>query len=184
MTTRPSAHARKAAYRVKASARHERGAVLIVGLVMLAVMTLLVVSMIKTSVVELKIGGANQIAQQNQTNAEVMINTFINDNNGRFASNYLPLVPASGGPIKPTAAASGSYNTSSTVYSVAPTNTHFGQADLNIRQIQCSGQRQIGIALGALQFVFFDVRSTATGTLGGSATVHQGIRSVVPAGSC
>ena len=178
MTHRPSAHARKAAY------RHERGAVLIVGLVMLAVMTLLVVSMIKTSVVELKIGGANQIAQQNQTNAEVMINTFINDNNGRFASNYLPLVPASGGPIKPTAAPSGSYNTSSTVYAVAPTNTHFGQADLNVRQIQCSGQRQIGIALGALQFVFFDVRSTATGTLGGSATVHQGIRSVVPAGSC
>ena len=44
---------------------HQRGAVLIVGLVMLAVMTLLVVSMIKTSVVELKIGGASQIAQQN-----------------------------------------------------------------------------------------------------------------------
>ncbi|MPY86269.1 MAG: hypothetical protein GEV00_24320, partial [Actinophytocola sp.] len=93
MTTRSSVHASAASRRGKPSpsARRERGAVLIVGLVMLAVMTLLVVSMIKTSVVELKIGGANQIAQQHQTNAEVMINTFINANNGRFASNYLAL---------------------------------------------------------------------------------------------
>jgi hypothetical protein len=184
MTTRLPSPAAAVARRSYSSARRERGAVLIVGLVMLAVMTLLVVSMIKTSVVELKIGGANQIAQQHQTNAEVMINTFINANNGRFASNYLPLPTASGGPVAPTGAPSSSYDATSTVYSVAPTSTHLGTADLNVRQIQCSGQRQTGIAFGAIQFVFFDVRSTATGTLGGSATVHQGIRSVVPAGSC
>ena len=185
MTTRFRTPATAVARRRGSSARRERGAVLVVGLVMLAVMTLLVVSMIKTSVVELKIGGANQIAQQHQTNAEVMINTFINANNGRFASNYLPLPAASGGPVAPTGAPSTSYDSSSTVYSVAPTDTgHSGKADLNVRQIQCSGQRQVGIAFGAIQFVFFDVRSTASGTLGGSATVHQGIRSVVPAGSC
>ncbi len=164
--------------------RRQRGAVLIVGLVMLAVMTLLVVSMIKTSVVELKIGGANQIAQQNLTNAEVMINSFINANNGRFAANYLALPSASGGPLAPPAAASSSYDAASTFFNVAPTNTHLGQADLAVRQIQCSGQRITGTGIGAIQFVFFDVRSTATGTLGGSTTVHQGIRSVVPSGSC
>jgi hypothetical protein len=182
MTT-PSAIAVASGVRAPAALRM-RGAVLIVGLVMLVVMTLLVVSMIKTSVVELKIGGANQIAQQNLTNAEVMINTFVDANNGRFASNYLPLPTGSGGPVAPAAAPSSAYDASSTVYSVAPTNTHLGQADLNVRQIQCSGQRQVGIGIGAIQFVFFDVRSTATGTLGGSTTVHQGIRSVVPAGSC
>ena len=164
--------------------RPQRGAVLIVGLVMLAVMTLLVVSMIKTSVVELKIGGANQIAQQNLTNAELMINNFIDVNNGRFASNYLPLPPASGGPLKPLAASSGTYNAATLAYTVPNTNVHVGQANLEVRQIQCSGLRQIGISYGAIQHVFFDVRSTAVGALGGSTTVHQGIRSVVPSGSC
>jgi Tfp pilus assembly protein PilX len=184
MTTRLRTPAAAVADRRSSSARRERGAVLIVGLVMLAVMTLLVVSMIKTSVVELKIGGANQIAQQHQTNAEVMINTFINANNGRFASNYLALPAASGGPAALPGNPSSSYNATSNIYSVVPSSTHLGTADLNVRQIQCSGQRQTGIAFGAIQFVFFDVRSTATGDLGGSATVHQGIRSVVPAGSC
>lgn len=163
--------------------QRERGAVLVVGLVMLAVMTLLVVSMIKTSVVELKIGGATQIAQQNLTNAELMINRFIDINNGRFASNYLPLPTASGGPIAP-AGGTPSYSTVTTRYTVTPVNVHLGQASLEVRQIQCSGVRQVGIGYGAIQHVFFDVRSTATGALGGSATVHTGIRSVVPSGSC
>jgi hypothetical protein len=189
MTTRFPTHAAAVASRRGSPARRERGAVLIVGLVMLAVMTLLVVSMIKTSVVELKIGGANQIAQQNQTNAEVMINSFIDANNGRFASNYLPLAATAGGPLQPASAPAGSiaYSGATGTYKTndaTPTSLHLGQAWLEVRQIQCSGQRQTGIAMGAIQFVFFDVRSTATGTLGGSATVHQGIRSVVPAGSC
>jgi len=163
----------------------QRGAVLIVGLVMLAVMTLLVVSMIKTSVVELKIGGANQIAQQNFSNAEFMIASFIDANNGRFASNYLPLVPASGGPVAPLSGTY-SYSTATSIYSVAPVDLSmgYGRADLQVRQIQCSGQRERGRSYGAIQHVFFDVRSTATGTLGGSTSLHQGIRSIVPAGSC
>jgi len=161
-----------------------RGAVLVVGLVMLAVMTLLVVSMIKTSVVELKIGGANQIAQQNLTNAELMINNFIDVNNGRFASNYLPLAAGAGGPVAP-AAASASYSATTTTYTVVPIAVHSGNANLQVRQIQCSDAKTRGIQLGGtVQHVFFDVQSTATGTLGGSTTVHQGIRSIVPAGSC
>lgn len=162
----------------------QRGAVLIVGLVMLAVMTLLVVSMIKTSVVELKIGGANQIAQQNLTNAELMINRFIDANNGRFASNFLPLPAASGGPMTPGASPS-SYNTTTGVLSVNAVNVFGGNANLEVRQIQCSDPRTPGFQIGGtIQFAFFDVRSTATGALGGSTSVHQGIRTLVPAGSC
>ena len=161
----------------------QRGAVLIVGLVMLAVMTLLVVSMIKTSVVELKIGGATQIAQQNMTNAERMINTFIDVNNGRFASNYLPLPAASGGPTPPGGASS-SYDSTVGVYSVANTALHHGNANLQVQQIHCAPDATIGRSYGALFFVHFDIRSTATGTLGGTSSVHQGIRSTVPAGSC
>ena len=95
-STFATARAFQAARPGRSGPARQQGAVLIVGLVMLAVMTLLVVSMIKTSVVELKIGGATQIAQQNMTNAERMINTFIDVNNGRFAANYLPLPTASG----------------------------------------------------------------------------------------
>ncbi|MCC6532965.1 MAG: hypothetical protein IT531_10480 [Burkholderiales bacterium] len=167
-----------------AARRAQYGAVLIVGLVMLAVMTLLVVSMIKTSVVELKIGGANQIAQQNLTNAELMINNFVDVNNGRFASNYLPLPLGSGGPVAPPTGTP-SYSPTTGTYTVTPVNVHGGTAGLQVRQIQCSGIRRVGMQLGGtVEHVFFDVRSTAAGSLGGSTTVHQGIRSMVPAGSC
>lgn len=164
----------------------QRGAVLIVGLVMLAVMTLLVVSMIKTSVLELKIGGASQIAQQNLTNAERLISNFIDVNNGRFAADYLALSTATGGPVAP-ATGTGSYNSANFTYNVSFSSVNFlhgaGTANMQVRQLQCSGMRIIGSA-PTLQFVFFDVGSTATGDLGGSTTVHQGIRSTVPAGSC
>jgi hypothetical protein len=157
--------------------------VLIVGLVMLAVMTLLVVSMIKTSVVELKIGGASQIAQQNLTNAERLISNFIDVNNGRFAADYLALASTSGGPVAP-AAGTASWNATTGLYNVAAVNLHGGRAALQVRQIQCTELRVPGDQYGARLFVFFDVRSTATGDLGGSTSVHQGIRSVVPSGSC
>jgi hypothetical protein len=178
----------RANIRLRKSCRaRQRGAVLVVGLVMLVVMTLLVVSMIRTSVVELKIGGASQIAQQNLSNAEVMINSFIDVNNGRFASNYLALPTGSGGPVRP-GTGTATYNAATTVYAVPAQNLGglilHGNADLQVRQVQCSGVRQVGIGYGAIQHVFFDVRSTATGALGGSATVHTGIRSVVPSGSC
>jgi hypothetical protein len=169
--------------RVRAS---ERGAVLIVGLVMLAVMTLLVVSMIKTSVVELKIGGATQIAQQNMTNAERMINTFIDVNNGRFAANYLPLFGSPSGPVLPPTGVLGSppYDATTGVYTVSPIDVHHGRANLQVREIHCAPDDVIGRSRGALFAVHFDIRSTATGLLGGSSSVHQGIKSTVPSGSC
>ncbi len=169
--------------RLQLAAMRQRGAVLIVGLVMLAVMTLLVVSMIKTSVVELKIGGAHQIAQQNLTNAERLINTFIDVNNGRFAADYLALATAAGGPVAP-ASGTATYSATGLTYNIAPVNLHGGRAALQVRQLQCTGLRVVGVGMGSIEYVFFDVRSTATGDLGGSTTVHQGIRSIVPAGSC
>ena len=169
--------------RLQLAAMRQRGAVLIVGLVMLAVMTLLVVSMIKTSVVELKIGGAHQIAQQNLTNAERLINTFIDVNNGRFAADYLALATAAGGPVAP-ASGTATYNSTGLTYNIAPVNLYGGTAGLQVRQLQCTGLRVVGTGMGSIEYVFFDVRSTARGDLGGSTTVHQGIRSTVPAGSC
>lgn len=169
---------------VRSTRSRQCGAVLIVGLVMLAVMTLLVVSMVKTSVVELKIGGANQIAQQNLTNAERLISNFIDVNNGRFAADYLALASGSGGPVAP-ASGSATYSASTFTYSVGTVNLYGGSATLRVRQIQCSGLRIVGTAAtGNVQFVFFDIGSTAIGDLGGSTTVHQGIRSTVPSGSC
>jgi hypothetical protein len=60
----------------------QQGAVLIVGLIMLAVMTLLVISMLRTSILELRIGGANQVAQETFANAELAISNFLNVNIG------------------------------------------------------------------------------------------------------
>ena len=81
-------------------ARHkQRGAVLVVALIMLAVMTLFVISMLKTSIIELKIGGASQVAALNFTNAELAITRFIIDNNGRFAPGFLTLAVGVGGVI-------------------------------------------------------------------------------------
>ena len=109
-----------------ASARRaQRGAVLVVGLVMLTVMTLLVVSMIRTSVVELKIGGASQIAQQNLTNAELMINSFLNANNSRFAAHYLALPGATGGPA---ATASGSPAAAAASTAASPATSSAGRS--------------------------------------------------------
>lgn len=161
------------------------GAVLVVGLVMLAVMTLLVVSMVKTSVVELKIGGANQITLQNFTNAERAINSFIDVNNGRFAAHYLPLPEGAGGPKYPAAAASGIYSASSGTYTVPAHNLYGGQADVEVTQISCiSDPAGKGSEIGLLWHVYFDIRSTAIGSLGGRTTIHQGVKSQVPSGAC
>ena len=63
----------------------QRGAVLVVSLIMLAVMTMFVISMLKTAVIELKIGGSSQVAAQNLANADIAIENFMALNSGRFA---------------------------------------------------------------------------------------------------
>ena len=77
------------------------------------------------------------------------------------------------------------YDAGSTLYrSTAPATLLYGQANIEVRQIQCTGQREPGMQAGSIQYAFFNVRATATGTLGGSATVNQGVRTVVPSGAC
>src|SRR5689334_10714150 len=66
------------------SRRYQGGAVLIVSLIMLAVLTLFVISMIKTSIIELKIGGASQTAALNLAAADAAVENFLALNGGRF----------------------------------------------------------------------------------------------------
>ena len=73
---------------------NQRGAVLATSLIVLVVMTLLVLGMLRTSVLELKIGGIAQTSAQNFSNAEVALTKFMNDNNGRFKKDCL-VAPAS-----------------------------------------------------------------------------------------
>src|SRR5580658_7017122 len=75
----------------RAGGSRQRGAVLIVGLVMLTVMTLLVVSMLRTSIIDLKIGGISQDAQVNFNNAEIALMTYSNANAGLLSHNCLVL---------------------------------------------------------------------------------------------
>ena len=67
----------------------QRGAVLVIGLVMLTVMTLLVVSMMKTSIIDLKIGGVTQDNLVNVNNADVILNTYYNEYSGKFSSGCM-----------------------------------------------------------------------------------------------
>ena len=145
------------------SAHRQRGAVLIVGLIMLGVMTLFVISMLKTSIVELKIGGASQVVALNFSNAEVAINNYINANNLKFAPGFLLTTAV---------------NPALTVYG--------GNVVVTPTQISCGAWNAVGNMMGAggLQAVQFDLRATATGTLGGTTSMHQGVQSLAAPGSC
>ena len=154
---------------VKLDRSKQRGAVLVVSLIMLAVMTLFVISMLKTSIIELRIGGASQVAALNFANAEMAIEKFIVDNDGRFAPGFLTLAVGAGGVINDP-----------------PTGLIGGTATLAPVQIVCGPPDDPGTMIGAsaLMAVIFDIRATATGTLGGTAQVHQGVQTFAPPGSC
>jgi len=164
------------------SRRAQKGAVLIVALIMLAVLTLFVISMLKTSVIELKIGGSSQVAAINLSNANGAIDNFIALNSGRFAPGFLALAQGAGGPI-----------TTSLAYSAYTGSISSGNVTLTPVQLSCgpplcpSGGCQYGSL--NVQSVFFDIRAAATGLAGfGSASsgvvVHQGVTSYVGAGAC
>ena len=158
--------------------RRQRGAVLVVSLIMLAVLTLFVISMIKTSIIELKIGGSSQVATINLAAADAAVDNFLALNGGRFAPNWLGAV----GPAGPVA---GSFN-----YTAA--NSAYGALGSAVVvvavQLSCGAWSQIGTMFGAmsLQAVQFDLAATATGGIGtaGSAVVHQGVQAAAPGGSC
>jgi Tfp pilus assembly protein PilX len=164
---------------VKTQSR-QRGAVLIVSLIMLAVMSLFVISMLKTSILELKIGGASHVTQLNFANAEYAINKWISDNNGRLSPNFLGITPTGG---------TGSNCNVSTVgpgQCTDPPTVFGGSVALTPTQIHCGPWAQFGNMMGSMQLsaVQFDVRGTATGTLGGTTIVHQGVQSLAPPGAC
>jgi len=156
------------------STHQQRGAVLIVGLIMLGVMTLFVISMLKTSIIELKIGGASQVVALNFANAEVAINGYINANNLRFAPSFLGSGSESGWPG--STKVSGAWKGSA----------YGGDVAVTPIQISCGAWSAIGNMMGAggLQAVQFDLRATATGTLGGITSMHQGVQSLAAPGSC
>lgn len=158
--------------------RRERGAVLVVSLIMLAVLTLFVISMIKTSIIELKIGGSSQTAAINLAAADSALDNFLALNGGRFAPGWLTLTGAAG-PV------AGSFG-----YTAA--NSAYGALGSSVvvvaNQIACGAWSQIGTMFGAmsLQAVQFDLAATATGSLGtgGTAVVHQGVQAAAPSGAC
>jgi len=153
--------------------RNERGAVLIVALIMLAVMTLFVISMLKTSVLELKIGGISHVALLNLANAEASIDNFISVNAGRFAPGFLG---------QPVGSAQAPVTASYTYAGYA------GSVTLQAVQLGCGAWAATGTQMGgsSLQAVQFDVAATATGQAGygGTVTVHQGLQTLAAPGSC
>ena len=153
----------------------QRGAVLVVSLIMLAVMTMFVISMLKTAVIELKIGGSSQVAAQNLANADIAIENFMALNSGRFA----PLFLSSANPAAAPKPESFSYT------------GYAGTVALTAVQLNCGGLTSSSVGTmqygkDALQSVQFDVAATAIGTTGysGATVVHQGLQSLAGAGAC
>ena len=156
----------------------QRGAVLIVSLIMLAVMSMFVISMLRTSILELKIGGASHVVALNFANAEFAINKWINDNNGRLAPNFLAILPVLSNPCDVTTAGAAQCNN--------PPTVNGGTVAILATQIHCGPWANFGSMMGTSQLTAarFDVRGTATGTLGGTTIVHQGVQSLAPPGTC
>ena len=160
---------------IKNYRKGERGAVLVVSLIMLAVMTLLVITMIKTAVLDLKIGGASQQAALNLANAEVAINRYL-AGNPKFFLGCL-LVPA------PNGCSGGLGTVDLTGSRVVVTATQIGCVP--------GGDRNdpLKIQIGGPPTVLFDARAGSTGMFGavtgfGATAVHQGISSPAPVGTC
>jgi len=174
--------------------RHlQRGAVLATSLIVLVVMTLLVLGMLKTSVLELKIGGMVHSAEQNFSNAEVGLAKYINDNNGRFSDGCLSAAGTSNcfctnpdAEACQNAMANTTYDAASKALIIGEAS-FFGaqQTQLTANQLSTctpdagwgSGNQitRAGASAG-LGAVFFDVAAKATGAVSGQASVHQGIK--------
>jgi Tfp pilus assembly protein PilX len=145
----------------------QRGAVLIVGLVMLTVMTMLVVSMMKTSIIDLKIGGVGQDALVNFNNAEIGLHSYFANNSGNLSHNCLTLAP-------PTCA-----NYTLPAIIAAPVVV------ITATQVTCGDPHKYGEMVGSgFPVVVFDAVATATSGLGNTLRIHMGISQELPTGSC
>jgi len=142
----------------KPSIKRQQGVVLITSLILLVVLTLLATSLLKTSVIELRIGGAHQIAAQNLANAEAEIINYVN------ATNY----PVAGSPnwVSANASFTVSYDNGDTVDITLPS------------QGSCIEDPESQMGSG-LYMMFKDVRAQAQSVLGGETVVHQGVRARV-----
>jgi Tfp pilus assembly protein PilX len=152
---------------VHAGGYRQRGAVLIVGLVMLTVMTMLVVSMLKTSIIDLKIGGISQDAQVNFNNAEIALTTYANANAGNLSHNCLVLNLCNVGITTPPTVAGGTV-----------TYTAW--------QAYCGDKpgftgNQVG---SSYQSVVIDVIADGTTVLGSNTRLHLGMAQDLPPGGC
>jgi len=148
--------------------RSERGAALIVSLILLAVMTILVISTMRTSILQLRISGSTETLAVNLANAEVSIADFVDANIGRFAPGFLAMPAASGGALYPK------------------TELNDSTVALVVTQVGCGPANTFTSQMGsnALQAVQFNVAATATVNRGGRSTVHQGTEALAPPGSC
>lgn len=183
--------------------KRQRGVVLVISLIFLAVMTLLVLSMVRTGLLELKIGGVNQEAEAAFATAEVSISQYLNDNAGRFAPDCLNIDPANGD--AKLAAQSCRWTTGASMTTVLASTSHATiTGDINGRQVQvdvthpAAPSPAAGLGTGiqlpsgmngsALCQLPFHVRSQvsdSSGIFGGDVIVIQGLYSFfVGTGNC
>jgi hypothetical protein len=155
------------------SHRRESGVVLMTALIMLVIMTLLVLSMLRTSVIELKIGGVAQTSAQTLANAEAAIWAFMNDANNRDRFTHQAVLDLD---------LSNDFDFNSAQFK------HLASVNLSAREVACVEDASTGRGhtLGRTwELVHFDVQAdSGDPDLPGRAIVHQGIRSTVPAGTC
>lgn len=138
--------------------QRQEGVVLITSLILLVIMTLLAVSMLRTSIIELKIGGAGQIAARNLANAESEISSFINKMNfpgSSMAPNWITAT-------SPTTATP--YGALESVQITLPTSDNGCIQDPDSQMD------------GTLKLFYRDIRAEASSVLGGSVALHQGVR--------
>lgn len=163
------------------SQKFQGGAVLLTSLMVLVVLTLLVVSMLRSNVLQLRIGGASQVAAEVAANADAAIAAFMNieANRGQFRPGaQLELNLCSGG-----------INCSN------PNNAFLANVTLQANQLAC--QPDAGIVYGETHArhmlgqglspdaIYFDIRAEAQDTVfNGRAVVHQGVKAVLGPGTC
>jgi Tfp pilus assembly protein PilX len=147
----------------------QRGAVLVIGLIMLTVTTMLVVSMLKTSILDLKIGGVSQDAMINLNNADIVLNTFFSQNSGKFSNRCLIQAPLCTAYTAPGG------------LSTPPSNV-----TLVKNQVYCGDKpgftgNQVGISF---QTVIVDVSALVVSSLQNQTRIHIGIAQDLPPGAC
>ena len=157
---------------MKKTAQSQAGVVLMFSLIMMVIMTLLVISMLRTGVIELRIGGASQISAQNLANAEAAIWDFMNRNRGNFFHGAVLDVNLSD-----------DFDFTSRQFS------HLTNVTLTANEVACTDFAGVGsgnmLGPSALQAVYFDVRADARDPVfAGRTIVNQGIRGILPPGGC